>query len=43
MAERLLAHAKYIIKNIEKMKRAKERGNEKAKEEIHRFDDDSYT
>ena len=42
VAERLLAHAKYIIKNIGKMKRAQGRGDAKAKEEIYRFDDDSY-
>ena len=42
VAERLLAHAKYIIKNIGKMKRAQERGDLDAKKEIYRFDDDSY-
>ena len=42
VAERLLAHAKYIIKNVGKMKRAQTRGDAKAKEEIYRFDDDSY-
>ena len=42
VAERLLAHAKYIIKNVGKMKRAQVRGDAKAKEEIYRFDDDSY-
>ncbi len=38
----MLAHAKYIIKNIGKMKRAQERGDLDAKNEIYRFDDDSY-
>ena len=42
VAERLLAHAKYIIKNIGKMKRAQERGDVDAMKEIYRFDDDSY-
>lgn len=42
VAERLLAHAKYIIKNVGKMKRAQTRGDVKAREEIYRFDDDSY-
>ncbi len=42
VAERLLAHANYITKNIGKMKRAQARGDAKAKEEIYRFDDDSY-
>ena len=42
VAERLLAHAKYIVKNVGKMKRAQARGDAKAKEEIYRFDDDSY-
>ena len=42
VAERLLAHAKYIIKNVGKMKRAQTRGDAKAKEEIYSFDDDSY-
>ena len=42
VAERLLANAKYITKNVGKMKRAQERGDTKAKEKIYRFDDDSY-
>ena len=42
VAERLLAHAKYITKNVGKMKRAHEREDTKAKEKIYRFDDDSY-
>ena len=42
VAERLLAHAKYITKNVGKMKRAQDRGDAKVKEEIYRFDEDSY-